>query len=552
MPNRMLIVLILGLCIVIGGCQTKPCCGADGPRLDWPETMMEFTPTPTPQVMSEAPVLEEAVPVDPISEDIEELAPIEENPIESVPPPIEENPFTQQAVLKCLPEGERTASVGTPIELICKVTNTGSVAADSYQLQITLPEGLNYQEPAQSKVWSGSFGRLEVNASNAHSIKVVSLQPGTYSVQGDLQVADQVVDSCQWNIEFTGDTAIKLLVDAPAKTRIGQPFTYKISVVNKGAVMLSGVVLKDRLYKGDVSYGSSIPEGSYNPKNNIITWNIGNMPPNDQRSFEITVTPTTKELVVNQALVKDGSAAAKDKLQVETEIIGEIGLQIQHYDTDDPVEVNEITTYVATVTNQGDKSAQQVVIVDIIPEQSQFVEARVEGTDTPLGHKIEGNKVIFDPIPELKPWQKVTFKITVRVKKSGDLLNTIEARSASFGTPFQKQEPTKAFRSDSPEEMFESPDSPANDELPADELPADDNAFIDSENEPLPEENFEENAGEKDIEQPSEADETKTANDKPAEETTPAEDPLFEDEGFPSDEELFDDAPLEDDLDSFE
>lgn len=124
------------------------------------------------------------------------------------------------------------------------------------------------------------------------------------------------------------------------------------------------------------------------------------------------------------------------------------GLQTESWETDDPIDVGQKTTYVLTLWNNGPKNTQNLKVRSILPKQSSFVsaEAQIEDNLVPLPGKLDEEKkyVEFETIPELTPMVKVVYKVTVKVEEPGDLVHTFEIFTDEFTDPIKKQEGTKA------------------------------------------------------------------------------------------------------------
>jgi len=124
------------------------------------------------------------------------------------------------------------------------------------------------------------------------------------------------------------------------------------------------------------------------------------------------------------------------------------GLQTESWETDDPIDVGQKTTYVLTLWNNGPKNTQNLKVKSILPKQSSFVsaEAQIEDNFVPIPGKLDEEKqdVEFETIPELTPMVKVVYKVTVKVEEPGDLVHTFEIFTDEFTDPIKKQEGTKA------------------------------------------------------------------------------------------------------------
>ena len=247
--------------------------------------------------------------------------------------------------------------------------------------------------------------------------------------------------------------SIELKIDAPDRVYKSNEFVYNLSVFNKGTEPVTSLVLKNQLDAQGVLFVACDASGNYNEGTKVITWDIPELKSNASQNFKLTVKAQDElnedvYTLVNKSLVKvSNSIVARQKKQ--TQIYGVPGLQVNHYDTTDPVSVGSSTTYIVEIKNQGVTDVHDLQIINNIPEESEFESAEVEFSGTVPGHKVEGKRVIFDVIPKLSQGEHITFKIKVKAILVGDLLNTVEIHSGEFSgeKALKKQEPTKAVTS---------------------------------------------------------------------------------------------------------
>lgn len=486
-------ILAIAMIFAMTGCRYyHHCCTpVDGPMVDWPtEAVKPEKPVEKPKEQtkavtkkkSEAPEVKpetEAKPAEPVEppeitpEEPKVKKPVEpitektapttkpEAPIISEPKPPselldpdllgEEKP---KASLESTFEGTTTGIIKVPHLVKCIISNRGNKAVDNFHLKTILPKGLVFEDDAVETTKMNKFDKLEPGNKKIHEFKVVAEKVGPYTIQAEVILDEIVVHTSSFALEMKDKPKLSLNVNHPAKVNMEVQFEYTISITNPTQVALKDVTVEDKLQEKSAEkktaagfiYISSTPEGIYDEESGIVTWKIGDLNPSQEKSIKIKLTAIEKGIIPNTVIATDAQKLVREEKKIEIEVQTAIGLQLNQFDTTDPVEVGEKTTYVLEVSNQGFKDATNVRIVDMIPVEAAFVEANVEGTEVPITHKLEGNKVIFDPIDFLKPGSKVIFRITIKATQPGDLLNNVEVQTAEFGSPIIKGEGTKAFK----------------------------------------------------------------------------------------------------------
>ncbi|HMF11483.1 MAG TPA: hypothetical protein VKE94_04235, partial [Gemmataceae bacterium] len=109
-------------------------------------------------------------------------------------------------------------------------------------------------------------------------------------------------------------------------------------------------------------------------------------------------------------------------------------------DLDDPVELGAETTYEIRVVNQGTAPCINVKIACDAPQGMELVGA--EGSVT---HRIEGKRVIFEPLPKLAAKADVIYKVKVRAAKAGDWRFRTWLSSDHLPQPIYEDESTQVY-----------------------------------------------------------------------------------------------------------
>ena len=72
-----------------------------------------------------------------------------------------------------------------------------------------------------------------------------------------------------------------------------------------------------------------------------------------------------------------------------------------------------------------------------VPEELQFVSAQMseDQKDTPARYQLDGDAILFDPIPNLNPDKPVVFKIQTKANQTGDV--RLQASAIQAGSRHQ-------------------------------------------------------------------------------------------------------------------
>ena len=116
-------------------------------------------------------------------------------------------------------------------------------------------------------------------------------------------------------------------------------------------------------------------------------------------------------------------------------------IQISTYDTEDPIPVGGTTTYVIEVMNEGTANATNVIIIDETPDYMQFLTAQ-----SPTKYKVENKIIIFEPVPQLLPGEKVTYRIVCKAIEGGSAKNKASLTYDQFSLELIDEEGTSIYQ----------------------------------------------------------------------------------------------------------
>jgi uncharacterized repeat protein (TIGR01451 family) len=173
-----------------------------------------------------------------------------------------------------------------------------------------------------------------------------------------------------------------------------------------------------------------------------VQWQLGRLGVNERRTVQMVLSISEVGEAVNRA-----TAAADhfDKVPAESKAIfeGITGLTLDVVAKNNPLEVGAQTTYLVTIHNQGDAPATHVGVVAIVPDQMTLVDARGQS-----GHKVEGARVIFDPLPTVPPHGEARFEIVVTAREAGDARFEVVLTADQLAAgPLRRQQGTTVFGS---------------------------------------------------------------------------------------------------------
>jgi uncharacterized repeat protein (TIGR01451 family) len=330
--------------------------------------------------------------------------------------------------------GPEQVMKGQPVNLNIKIFNPGSGATTGIVLSDSVPQGLSH--PA-GNILEFDVGTLKPGESRELQLALVAAEAGTVTNiisargEGNLQTEVQTVFEViapQLTVSMTG----------PKRRYLERNATHNISVQNPGTAAAKDIELVAVLPQ-ELQFVSADNNGQFDQATHSVYWSLEELPPQETG----TVTLTTLPMKSGDAKLLIKSKAQQNLTDEREEVVvidGLAAITFQLSDANDPIEVNGQTTYEVRVTNQGTKAASNLQLVALLPTEMKGISA-----DGPARHRIEGQRVVFEPLRQLAPKGETIYKITAQALQPGDLRLQVQLSSDEISDPISKEESTRVY-----------------------------------------------------------------------------------------------------------
>ena len=264
-------------------------------------------------------------------------------------------------------------------------------------------------------------------------------------------VSSPTPDPNRSNNQAQGSISVMAVADleidktGPATATAGTNITYTITITNDGPSTAEGVVIEDNVPQGVVILSVSASNGATCntgvPGNPLLATicSFGTLAPGATRTMTIQIHigadfrgPLHNDARVTSATFDDD---LEDNLDtVTTDVTGSADLSIVKTDSPDPVLAGNNLTYTLHVTNAGPSTADDVVVTDVLPNGTSFVEG-VDLNGQEVCAFVQPNQVSC-ALGSLEPGETVTLYITVLVDASVPSGTTLTNNASVTSTTF--------------------------------------------------------------------------------------------------------------------
>ena len=297
---------------------------------------------------------------------------------------------------------------GDKVEYTITLSNNGVVDAKQVVVVDTLDEGLTFVSASDNGVWNPFKRTVTWTVDLAKGESKVFTVIATVSAYGNIPNTVSVGDkSSSVNI------AVPEII--PGKTvdvenpNFGDTVTYTVVVTNNGVVDAKQVVVRDILDKG-LKFVKATGEYTFDEDSRTVTW-IVDLAKGESQTFYVTAVAEAYGVLTNDVTVGDKTASAD---VVVPEINPDKTANITNPNFGDNVD------YTVTVTNDGIRDANNVVIVDRLGEGLTFVSASDNGVWDPVKRTVtwivdlaKGESKVFSVIATVSGYGNVTNSLVV-------------------------------------------------------------------------------------------------------------------------------------------
>jgi uncharacterized repeat protein (TIGR01451 family) len=309
------------------------------------------------------------------------------------------------------------------------VGNKGSCIAEDVVVTDNVPEGVEHSSCLRTLTYK--LGSLEPCQTKKINLSFTAVKRGKVCNTALVTACNAESTSCQWCTNVCLE-CIEIAKVGMKEQQIGKNADYQITVTNTGDKPLTDVTVTDYAPASTsiVSANGALVTG------NKAVWKVAEMQPGEKTNFAITLTTCTPGCFTNRSEVISAQGC-EGCAEFTTRWRGRPALNVSICDTENPICVDDPTSYCIAVVNQGQEADSNVVVAVRFPKEVVPLAASGDSDAT-----ISGQVVKFAPYNNFGPRQTLRYRVDARGKEPGDARVVVEVTSDSVKTPIMQQEST--------------------------------------------------------------------------------------------------------------
>lgn len=332
--------------------------------------------------------------------------------------------------LKLAVNAPSEAKVGQTIPLTFVVSNPGKGDASNVIVRSVLPEGL--QHPAGADL-EYTIGTLAPNETREVRLEVTALKPGRATPTTIVTADGDVSTESKTNVEVIGE---QLLLTRSGHDRVylGRNAVFTNNVTNEGQRPVTQIKVTEVVPDG-FEFVEASQGGTYSSTDRTVNWVIPNLAPGAASTVSVTLAAKTLgrfDTVVSATGPSGSTAMVKPQVAIE----GFPSLSVERLNEERLIGVGEQLTTKVQVQNRGTATAKRVGLQIDLPTEMKLVSA-----SGPSTYKIDGQRLIFDPIASIDANGSAAYELVLEAKAAGDSRLEMQISADHLKRPIRHDEP---------------------------------------------------------------------------------------------------------------
>jgi uncharacterized repeat protein (TIGR01451 family) len=300
--------------------------------------------------------------------------------------------------------------VGEPFSCEAVLANESAEPVDNCGFSLNLTKGLKLREAP-----GGAAGPLRLDAGGSLRIPLalVATNAGPQGVRARIEADGGLEADAERQIRAE-QPDFGVQIDAPSDHLVGAPLRMRFYIANNRPQAADGVQLLVEVPE-NIEIVSGEAGALFNRRTRTIRWRIGEIPPNEERGFRLTVRPARAGQVEFVAAAQTSSGlSARSAKQIR--LVGYAALGVAVEPSADVVAADDLLSVVFDVRSRGTRPAGGVLLrLDASPA----FELEAERSN---GWRRDGGHWAFRAPRELPPGDTLRATLTLRAVQPGDHL----------------------------------------------------------------------------------------------------------------------------------
>jgi uncharacterized repeat protein (TIGR01451 family) len=245
-------------------------------------------------------------------------------------------------------------------------------------------------------------------------------------------VADEHLTAQSEALVEVAEQALVARLHGPRQAMLGNEVAFRVEVYNPGQTTAVGVRLRQALPKG-LEFVSASTSAGFDAASQAIIWNLAELQGGQRQSVTFQVRARQAgDWALLPAVLADNIASSTAPHAVHVETAPTLTVEVTS--DDDALGPGRETTFEVRVCNQGAAPAHAVNLAIHLPDN-----LAVAHGDGPTPMHLQGQLLLFDPLPELRGRAVAVYRLQLRGQQSGAGLLRAVVQAGGMNQPVESR-----------------------------------------------------------------------------------------------------------------
>lgn len=355
------------------------------------------------------------------------------------------------------PTSDDRAAIGDTVTYGIALINRGTTTLNDLVLVDRFDSGLEMgNPPVPSPIRNDKYKVLPPGESRTIGVRFRAVRPGqacqtveVTAAGGIRETARKCLDIAQYSnhrpVAPTDGTSrgesnkIMARISVPPSATVGQTVNLNLEVTNQGQTPVTDVQVSAIADRALNPQQSDLP---WRLEGDVYRWTLDMVFPGKTRTITVPCVcrqPAASAGIQMTAVAKEGPRDQDNRrirIMPPAESASNTGpLDMTVSTLSNPVTMGKVFSYQVTVTNRGATADSQVALVVNLPSQLAPDQLRTAAPTPEATPEIKGQAVSFKPVTQLRPGEKIVYRIYVQAREPGDVQIQTQLTSRAVQQP---------------------------------------------------------------------------------------------------------------------
>jgi hypothetical protein len=327
--------------------------------------------------------------------------------------------------------GPETVAVGGPVQFKVEVANQTDAAVGPVRIYVKVPPGLYQKQAAEAPLPGTLFTdpmTLAAGEAKAFPLDVTAARTGRWPLAVWVAAEGEKPQAQARAVILVTDPPLAVQVSGPRQAAAGRDLEVQIEVANPNKVAAANVRVVQSVPQG-LELVAATAGAAPIPGGQALQWTLGALEPGQKRVVACKLRPRAAgDWPLYAAALGDNATEARAGHTIHVD--GAPPLTVEVLSREEMLTAGAESVCEVHVCNPADLPATNVRVAARLPGELEALPAQ-----GPTAARVEGDQVVFEPLPQLAPHADAVYRLRVRARQPGPGRVRVEVRADQLARP---------------------------------------------------------------------------------------------------------------------